>query len=66
MTDSVNRLGTPIGVPARSTCSLDRSYVRTDGRTNAESWLGRREILTFRNACAHIRNFLSADFQGQR
>ena len=36
------------------------SYGRTDGRTNEESWLSRRDHLTFRNARAHIRRFISA------
>ena len=39
---------------------------RTDGRTNEESWLSTRDLLTFRNARAHIRKFPSADFGGSR
>ena len=52
---------------ARKHCgsAMARTYAR-DERTYAESWLSRREILTFRNARARIRIFLSANFQGQR
>lgn len=39
--------------------ALARTYVRNE-RTNRESWLRTREILTFRNARAHIRDFSSA------
>lgn len=41
--------------------------IRTDGRTYGESWLRTVEILTFRNARAHMRQFSSAGFRsGQR
>ena len=51
--------------PARALLRGNGTYV-THVRTYAESWLSRGEILTFRNARAHIRIFPSADFQGQR
>lgn len=38
MTESLNRIAIPTGVPTRSTDSLERSYGRTDGRTHEESW----------------------------
>lgn len=31
--------------------------IRTDGRTYGDGWLSCGEILTFRNARAHIRDF---------
>lgn len=41
-------------------------YERTDGRTYGEPWLRTREIVTFRNARAHIRRFPRADFKDKR
>jgi hypothetical protein len=41
--------------------ALARTYERNE-RTNAEPWLRTRDILTFRNARAHIRDFSSAGF----
>ena len=41
------------------------TYV-TNERTNGESWLSTRDILTFRNARAHIRRFSPADFRDER
>jgi hypothetical protein len=60
MTDSLHRSVHRLAHTDDS-ASLHRSYERTDGRTDVDPWLSTRDLLTFSDARAHIRNFPSAD-----
>ena len=64
MTGSVYRPVDRLGYTDESR-SLHRSYVLTDGRTDVDRWLSTRDLLTFSDARAHIRNFPSAGFGGK-